>query len=43
MEHANYILYAYGTGIIIAIPIIIYLIIKRLRDKENETFEKREN
>lgn len=44
MEHPEYIpLYIYGSAIVITIPVIMYLIVKRIRDKKNETFEKREN
>ncbi|HON53574.1 MAG TPA: hypothetical protein PLS12_10225 [Bacteroidales bacterium] len=44
MEHPEYIpLYVYGIAIIVCIPIIVYLVIKRIRDKNNETFEKRDN
>jgi len=32
----------YGIAIIIAIPILIFLIRKRLRDKKEERFEKRD-
>lgn len=33
----------YAIGIIAAILIILYLIVKRVEEKDNETFEKRKN
>ena len=43
MDSSNVILYIYGLIWIIVIILIIYLIIKRLKNRDSENFEKRDN
>lgn len=44
METIPYIMIGlYGLGAVISLVIIIVLIAKRLKAKQNETFEKRDN
>lgn len=43
MDSSHLILYAYGLVWVGVIVIIIYLIIKRLKNKKSEDFEKRSN
>jgi len=33
----------YGLGILIALILLVYFIVKRVRDKKSENFEKRDN
>ncbi len=35
------VIFIYGVAVFIIVAIIIFLIFKRIRDKKNETFEKR--
>ena len=43
MDSSSIILYVYGLIWIIVIILIIYLIIKRLKNRGSEDFEKRDN
>jgi len=43
MSTSNIVLYIYGLVWIIVIILIIYLIIKRLKNRSSEDFEKRNN
>lgn len=40
---AALILFLYAVGILIVLFLLIYLIIKRVEEKDNENFEKRKN
>ena len=43
MDSSSVIIYVYGLIWIIVIILIIYLIIKRLKNRGSENFEKRDN
>jgi uncharacterized membrane protein len=39
----NIIFSIYGLGVLIALVLLIYFIVKRVKDKKTENFEKRDN
>lgn len=39
----HYVLYFYGAIFVIVAVILVFLIVKRIKDKKKETFEKRDN
>jgi len=43
MESAYFMLYFYGAIAIISVPFLVYFIVKRIKSKKKEVFEKRKN
>jgi flagellar biogenesis protein FliO len=39
----NIIFSIYGLGVLIALILLVYFIVKRVKDKKSENFEKRDN
>jgi len=39
----NIVFSIYGLGVLIALVLLVYFIVKRVKDKKTENFEKRDN